>query len=369
MSDHHPKRTLLTLIITPIAFLFGMGAVLVSQTALAGPITKDANGLPYTKLAVYQGVVSIVPGGAGDSVMEIGNAGRDIASTGGLFLRPGSSGSVSIGAQDGTLEGGDLVLNGAGSNPAWTVDSYGSMLRFHSSGAEKVTIQQTGSVGIGLNGLATPLAKLAVNNGATGSGSAGDGVAIYSNTGNSTLYAQQNGAGWAGYFSGRVFATSLTLGNLTKSSWPIQVCDTASNACLGPYLYATGTTTSNLTFFYYAGGNTISPVAAFYVSDGTTCAAGTNTVTGSAAGRTYYDENDCGGDATVTSPNGIPYVTSAPTRRCIDPNPVSLSPVPYKSYSYEDNIGVGCHVVQTNGTFYYVNGVAPAGTTRRYELR
>jgi hypothetical protein len=52
------------------------------QQAQAGPITGGPGVAPFVKLGVYQGLISIVPGGSGDSIMEIGNAGRDIKTTG-----------------------------------------------------------------------------------------------------------------------------------------------------------------------------------------------------------------------------------------------------------------------------------------------
>ncbi|MFH1462745.1 MAG: hypothetical protein ABIG08_03580, partial [bacterium] len=66
----------------------------------------------------------------------------------------------------------------------------------------------SGNVGIGIT---NPSAKLAVG----GTGSAGDGIAVYTNSGNSALYTQQNGAGYAGYFAGtngRVWIESLAGG-------------------------------------------------------------------------------------------------------------------------------------------------------------
>lgn len=56
------------------------------QFAEAGPITGTKSN-PPTKLAVYQGVISIIPG-AGNSIMEIGNLGKEIISTGTINLRP-----------------------------------------------------------------------------------------------------------------------------------------------------------------------------------------------------------------------------------------------------------------------------------------
>ena len=59
------------------------------QPVVAGPITGGSGNQPFTKLGVYQGVIAVVPAD-GSAVMEIGNAGRDVASTGDIYLRPGS---------------------------------------------------------------------------------------------------------------------------------------------------------------------------------------------------------------------------------------------------------------------------------------
>lgn len=68
----------------------GLGALIVLfvvQQASAGPIT-GVGGPPFAKLSVYQGLISIVTNQPGDSVMEIGNAGRDIKSTGSITILP-----------------------------------------------------------------------------------------------------------------------------------------------------------------------------------------------------------------------------------------------------------------------------------------
>ncbi|MDD5342779.1 MAG: tail fiber domain-containing protein [Patescibacteria group bacterium] len=66
---------------------------------------------------------------------------------------------------------------------------------------------------VGVNQVA-PVGKLVVNNNQSGTGGAGDAIATYANTTSSALYAQQNNtAGYAGYFSGRVgISTYLQLG-------------------------------------------------------------------------------------------------------------------------------------------------------------
>lgn len=69
-------------------WLGGVLAIVPLGSVMAGPVTGGANNPPYVETAVYQGVVSIIPGGAGESLMEIGNLGQDIASTGDLNFRP-----------------------------------------------------------------------------------------------------------------------------------------------------------------------------------------------------------------------------------------------------------------------------------------
>ncbi|MBI5405337.1 MAG: hypothetical protein HY976_03880 [Candidatus Kerfeldbacteria bacterium] len=78
-----------------LSILLALALLASAPLAFAGPITNGPGNPPYTKLGVYQGVFAIIPGGSGDSVLEIGNAGRDIASTGSLIVRPGGSATTS----------------------------------------------------------------------------------------------------------------------------------------------------------------------------------------------------------------------------------------------------------------------------------
>ncbi len=98
-----------------------VGVIVILQPLIvtAGPITNGPGIAPFTKLGVYQGLATIAPpptcvGGSNpytscpntpvgsslpdcfgggictaSSVLEIGNAGRDIAGTGDIYLRPG----------------------------------------------------------------------------------------------------------------------------------------------------------------------------------------------------------------------------------------------------------------------------------------
>lgn len=83
------KKTLLKKRGFAIGSLLCVGFFMATQ-AKAGPVTGGANNPPYVETAVYQGVIGIVPGGVGDSIMEIGNLGQDISSSGDLYLRPGA---------------------------------------------------------------------------------------------------------------------------------------------------------------------------------------------------------------------------------------------------------------------------------------
>lgn len=128
-----------------------MTVFLVVQQSAAGPITGGMGSPPYSKLSVYQGVISIVPGGLNDHVMEIGNAGRDIASTGSIYLRPGTvnggGGDVVITAQNTVSEGGELILAGAGSNPSWWLDAFGISFRIYdNAGIVRLAVANSGNV-------------------------------------------------------------------------------------------------------------------------------------------------------------------------------------------------------------------------------
>lgn len=67
---------------TILAVVFFAGAARV----WAGPITGGPGVWPFTKLGVYQGVVSISPISSG--TMELGSSGKDIAATGQIIIRP-----------------------------------------------------------------------------------------------------------------------------------------------------------------------------------------------------------------------------------------------------------------------------------------
>ncbi len=79
-----------TVIRAALVLLIGIGGVLIGPVTTAGPVTGGSGNAPYTKLAVYDGVVSIVPGTPGTAALELGFRGTDIAASGDIYLRPGS---------------------------------------------------------------------------------------------------------------------------------------------------------------------------------------------------------------------------------------------------------------------------------------
>lgn len=157
-------------------FSFGVAIIVIAAFTVhdanpvaAGPITGGAGNAPFTKVGVYQGILSIIPAGSG-SIMEIGNNGQDIASTGDIFMRPGET---------------------PGSNTAAT--------KFFKRGAgQGLYIDQV--LGVGNN---NPLSKIVVNLGTTNNGDPNNGVSsIISNASGSAVYGAQNGGGWSGFFAG-----------------------------------------------------------------------------------------------------------------------------------------------------------------------
>ncbi len=124
--------------------LIALSLMVVAPLVWAGPITGGSGNPPFTKLGVYQGVIAIVPGLSGDSVMEIGNAGRDIASTGSIYLRPGSAdgqgANIVIAPQNSVNEGGEIIFQGAAAYQPWTADIWQNRFRIHTNGNERLVI-------------------------------------------------------------------------------------------------------------------------------------------------------------------------------------------------------------------------------------
>ncbi len=398
-----------------------MGLVGSAALVWAGPITGGSGNPPYTKLGVYQGVIAVIPGGSGDSVMEIGNAGRDIASTGSIYFRPNSTGAGSYFSGSGNTQ--NLFLNGnlgvgvAGSSYPFVVGRdvdgqvYGARFQNMSTGAaaylrplsflrrnaantttmewywelpvgdvpelqlwranrpdgqpvgwsnpvsfkyDGTTYFNGGNVGIGN---ITPAGKFVVNNNLAGDGSSGDAIAAYANTTGSALYAQQNNAGgWAGYFSGNVNITgTLTLGGVLKPTPGIQVCQVGSSACLGQYLYTTGSTHADLNYWYVNSANT--PTAALVYSNATTCPGG---FTGpldrsTSSGLSYYEGAACSGPEYVLTAGAIAYGTG---QFCYSTSPDTFT-------AQRSRGSGGCSTISLNRTTFRL----VVDTLPGYELR
>ncbi len=98
-----------------------------SRQVHAGPITGGGGSAPFVKLGVYQGVLSIIPTG-GANAMEVGNLGRDIASSTTMYLRPSSLPTkICIGGSNsGTAcpNGNECLGGGVCSNTAPRVYKY-----------------------------------------------------------------------------------------------------------------------------------------------------------------------------------------------------------------------------------------------------
>lgn len=56
----------------------------------AGPVTNGQGVAPFSRLSLYEGVVSVVPPAGGQGVLELGYRGEEIAGSSDIYLRPGS---------------------------------------------------------------------------------------------------------------------------------------------------------------------------------------------------------------------------------------------------------------------------------------
>ena len=97
-----------------------IGVSLASQSIFAGSVTNPG-GAPVIKMAVYQGVLTIAPGRDSGDILEFGNNGSDIASTGNIYFRPSRLAATNGVRFDGTSSSGKtdvyipgrLCVNGA----------------------------------------------------------------------------------------------------------------------------------------------------------------------------------------------------------------------------------------------------------------
>jgi len=87
-NPNHRLKKFHTLTWGGVTLLAGILSVLWLKPTWAGPVTGGSNNWPYAKVSVYQGIMAVAPGGSGSSLMEIGNSGRDIASTNTIYWRP-----------------------------------------------------------------------------------------------------------------------------------------------------------------------------------------------------------------------------------------------------------------------------------------
>lgn len=159
--------------LSSIVFIALVGLAQIARPAASAPITGTAT----SNLTVYGGVVTVAPAASGDNILELGNAGRDIAGTGDIFIRPGSLSGASVNfakfyavagkayltvpgsvtangfvatAQDTTSEGGEInLLRSSGSFHDWRIELVQDRLRFYSNGGEKFTVTQAGYAGVG----------------------------------------------------------------------------------------------------------------------------------------------------------------------------------------------------------------------------
>lgn len=404
-----------------------MTVFLVVQQSAAGPITGGMGNPPYSKLSVYQGVLSIVPGGIHDSVMEIGNGGRDIASTGRIYLRPGSvttpggdiqGGDVLITPQDATHEGGELILSGAASFSHWWLDVVDTRFRIYdNTGLERLAIATDGNVYVpsgklcfgnagdisncinaasiatptldnvlargnsstrsaALGAAVSPLSKLVLNNGTSSTGNANDALSTYANTVGSAIYAQQNNAaGYAGYFSGRVNITGdVVYKGRLKPTPGIQVCQVGTDNCLGRYVYTSGTGPTAQYCYERPSVPTfpITCVNIFVSFTSQSCAGSTIGIPRSTTnGQSYFSQANCGGAEYVNKGDyetgSRPYGTGL---ACIDLGTTyPLTPVTQKNTAGGNN----CQNYPGGGFTSLYRITAPSGTettySQDYELR
>lgn len=110
--------------------------------------------------------------------------------------------------------GGDERLSirntGGSSLPA---GANGQTLRYNAAWVASPNLYNTGTnVGINITGPSFPDGRFVVNHNLVGAGSINDAVDIFADSNNSALYAQQNGSGQAGYFSGKTVVMNGKVG-------------------------------------------------------------------------------------------------------------------------------------------------------------
>ncbi len=192
--------------------------LLKPRAALAGSVTNPG-GPPPVRLFVRDGVVSVEGGG---NKLELGNAGRDIASDSDLYLRPRSVAGGSNAARLTLVNGNtqtqlqlpSLQLSGLGAGTPLSIT--------HPGGTTSLSVSNTSAA------LASATI-LVTNNSASSSAHGLQAILAGTNNGSSSLYGfNASTSGWAGYFEGRVNVTSSLCfggsggigGTDCRTSWP-----------------------------------------------------------------------------------------------------------------------------------------------------
>lgn len=125
-----------------------IGVSLASQSIFAGSVTNPG-GSPTQKVSIYQGVLTIAPGRDTNNILEFGNNGSDITSSGNIYFRPGrlaETSGVRFDGSSGTTDiyvPGRLCINGA-CVPPWPSGSGTSLWQRNGSQLETVGAQPRG---------------------------------------------------------------------------------------------------------------------------------------------------------------------------------------------------------------------------------
>jgi hypothetical protein len=219
----------------------------------------------------------------------------------------------------------------------------------NNSGSNVMYLTNGGSVGIGTG---IPDSQLTI----VGGGTNGNGIGVSVNSAaGSSIYAQQDGDGWAGYFSGRVnINDNLTLQGRIKPL-SISVCRVGTDTCYGKYLYTSGTTESDMKYWYWkTSTKTIEYVVVLALNQ---CPSGYNLIQANNSGTSYYLAGDCSDEEGASNP-----YRAAPTNVC---QKSTALPKEYTN-SYRTT-GGACN---NSGPVYRAFWtILAAGTNQIYELR
>lgn len=216
---------------------FGTVSFFLQRTSVSAAPPFD-NNPPNTdrRLTIYGGVLQVHSGGAGSDILEIGNAGRDIISSGPIYFRPGVSGGLGATApgshfsapignapfpiQDLILTG-DLRFNDTGFGNTGIIESTNTNVQLITPNTQYILLNTNPTdgnvmVGSGLSANAQLVVRNHPGNGPAG-GSATDAIAtLAANATGSAVYAEQandSATSYAGYFSGKVRIARSGAGN------------------------------------------------------------------------------------------------------------------------------------------------------------